>query len=193
MNKGFMKSSICAVFLLALGITVSAGNNTAQINKLVRAEIAGNGLHTAQVVLEFAHPLFYEKKETEVGEQVEFSFPRIALADFERHRVVDKIRTMSMVRAVQLRTENYPIERVIISITFDKNKVLMRLTKMEDPNLLILDIYNKQTLDKIQKIDLSMLFACNDVLKPGETSLPSLSAISVFPCLNGGKKKSKKT
>jgi N-acetylmuramoyl-L-alanine amidase len=138
------------------------------INTLMRFE-AAQGDHTSQVVFEFLRPLYYRAKETKEGEQLKVYFPGMRLADFSRMGVIAQVKKIPNVNNVVLSSEKNSALGVLIpsptlTIDFTKDVVILRLTKMEDPNLLIIDIYNKATLGVIKEKVTTILKASNDTM-----------------------------
>jgi len=142
-------------FLLS-GTGMHAGNVTGVlnpsaitlINRLNRVE-AAPGTYTSQIEFRFVRPLYYEKEEVVPGEEVRLYFPGMRLEDFDRHAVVGKMQSIPGVKGVSVGFETLPIPRVVLTMRFAKDSVLLLLTKMEEPNLLVLDVFDKQILESV--------------------------------------------
>lgn len=150
--------SICIATCL-LSSTLFAPN---VINKCIRFEEAP-GEHTTQMAFEFVNPFYYEKKEVVAGERLKLFFPGMRLAEFKRLKVVNKIKVLPMVVDVALWFEKRPVPRVVLSLQFEKQSVILRITKMDEPNLLLLDIFKRDTLETLRKKVTTTLHVCNEV------------------------------
>ncbi|MBU1008335.1 N-acetylmuramoyl-L-alanine amidase [Candidatus Dependentiae bacterium] len=154
-----------SVFVQPVTAGASAAASRA-INELVSVEVMG-GEHTSQVVFRFDHSLYYEKKERSPGEQITLYFPGVKIDTFNKLGVMGQIRRLSIVKNVSITYERTPINRVAVTIDFAKDSVLLRLTKMDEPKLLIIDIFDKKVLESIRKKVTTTLYACNDKVLPG--------------------------
>jgi|SaaInlLV_10m_DNA_2_1039722.scaffolds.fasta_scaffold05349_2 N-acetylmuramoyl-L-alanine amidase len=156
MKKILLGTILCATLSLPL-----MGKNVVRINKLVKCTTSSASL-ADQIMLEFTRSLYYEKEVSSKGEEVTLSFPGIDLNQFRKHAVDGKIRNIAFVKNVVVEYQKNPIPRVVVKISFDKDKVILRFGKTEDPNLLIIDVFNKSRLDLVLKRSSTTLLACND-------------------------------
>jgi len=135
-------------------------SGAAIINHLTRIEVAPGAL-ASQILFEFSQPLYYEKKEVPVGdtgardtgvdEVMKLYFPGMRLSEFQRLGVLEKIRALPVVQKVSISFETVPLPRVVVTISFIKGKVFLKLTKMEEPNFLVLDIFDKNAFKAIAR------------------------------------------
>ena len=129
-----------------------SNNGPVVINRLSKFEAAsGEGDYASHIVFELFRPLYYEVEEIKKGERVCLYFPGFRLDDFKGLRVADKIKRLPRVKSVSIVHEKVPVPRVALTIDFKKDVVILRLTKMEDPNLLVFDIFDKPMLDILNR------------------------------------------
>ena len=164
MKKVFVTISV--VFCLFQSGVSSARVSSARvsgaaiINHLIRVEVAPGTL-ASQILFEFSQPLYYEKKEVPgkkdasgnptVNEEMKLYFPGMRLSEFARLGVLEKIRALPVVQKVSISFESVPLPRVVVTISFTKGKVFLKLTKMEEPNFLVLDIFDKNAFKDIAR------------------------------------------
>ena len=133
--------SICVATCL-FSCALSAAN---VINRCIRFE-ESSGEHTTQLSFEFLNRFYCRQKEILPGERLKLYFPNMRLVEFQRLGIAGKIKAHEMVRDVAVWNKNIRagkklIPQVVLSIQFQKDTVVLRITKMEDPNLFLLDIF----------------------------------------------------
>jgi len=182
-----MKKILIGIYLfggMMIAFVMPLSGDAAVINQLTRIE-ATAGKYASQIVFEFLHPLYYEKEVNNRGEQVTeeviLYFPGISLADFRALQVYEKIRSLGVVKDVAINFERLPVGRIAVKINFEKESVLLRLTKMEEPNILVLDIFDKKVLEALRKKVTTTLYACNNVVEPGATVQDCVVSCEVHP------------
>lgn len=162
-------------------------NGSVTINRLMRVE-AATGSCVSQITLEFLKPLYCKVREAKVGEQVKLYFPGQRLSDFKHMGIVEKIKKLAVVKRVALANETYeevPVPSPTLTIDFIKGSVSLGLTKAppEEPNLLVLDIYDKEKVKVILYQATTIRKASNNVLSDFHSGKKKLF------CLNSSKKK----
>ena len=141
-------------------------------NKLKKIDVS-SGDHTSQVVFEFAYPFYYEKVESRPNEQVKLYFPKMNVADFKKLDVESRIRQEKHVKSVKLSSESFPIPRVVLTITFNKDAVILLLVKQDDFNRLIFDIFDRESLRMIEKQSTTIRQTSNDYSRGSRLELTS--------------------
>ena len=177
MKKTELKMVLGILFIGGVTSLCSARSVNNPINRPSRVEAAA-GEHTSQVVIEFLHPVYFEKKEVKPGEMVELSFPGVSLEDFAKLGIVQKFKSLTVIKNASIRVEKFPIPRVVLLMSFEPNDVLVRLTKMEDPNLLVIDIFYKEILEKLRRKQTTTLYACNNVVLSDSIGLAKKKRVS---------------
>jgi N-acetylmuramoyl-L-alanine amidase len=151
------------LFLAAFCLTFAL--DASSINKLEWIEIAKERF-APQIMLDFSEPLYFEKKIDAQKLCLELAFPGMSSKDFLKHDVITKLKEMKgIIRDVEIYDKKVPSPRAVLSITFSKKDILIRWSKMEDPNRLIFDIFSKKSLDKLKNNGSMLLYAKNDVVK----------------------------
>ena len=148
------------------------------LNRLTRVESAA-GRYVSQVAFEFKKPIYYETNETKRGEQVKLYFPGMRLSDFDFNNALKKIKKLRVVQSVSIKHEKVPVSRVVLTMNFVKDSTILRLTKMEEPNLLVLDLFDKSILKKLREKVTTVLRASNDRGKAVNKRLFCLNSDSV--------------
>jgi len=102
-----------------------------------------------QIFMQFTKPLYFEKSVEKDKLMLHLVFPGMSLKDFEKHDIITKIKRLrDYVKDVNLFYKLVPSPRVVLSITFFREDVLVRWNKLEDPDRLILDIFLKSSLKR---------------------------------------------
>ncbi|MFH1644531.1 MAG: hypothetical protein ABIA74_05145 [bacterium] len=150
------------------------GNISGQ-NKLNWVDVS-SGRFSTQIMFDFSKPFYFEKSMDKKEMKLELSFPTMNLEDFKKDNVISKIQNIDIVKNVYLEKRTKPIDRVVLVIKFkslpensaaDKNNFVIKWSKTEDPNRLILDIFTKDKLDYLKRDKALILQAKNDYLLPG--------------------------
>jgi len=141
-------------------------------NKLKKIDVS-SGEHTSQVVFEFSHPFYYEKVESKPNEQVRLYFPKMNIEDFKKLGVESKIKQEKHVKNVKVSTESFPISRVVVTVNFNKDSVILLLVKQDDFNRLIFDIFDKESLRMIERQSTTIRQTSNDNSLGGNLQLTS--------------------
>jgi len=136
------------------------------------------GERATQIMFDFSKPFYFEKNINKDQQMLELSFPGMEVEDFQRCGIVSKLREIPLVKNVNIERKNKPISKVVITVFFEgsknqgKNKAnivnsgfVIKWSKMEDPNRLILDIFRKDSLDYLKKDKPIILQAKNDVAR----------------------------
>jgi N-acetylmuramoyl-L-alanine amidase len=132
------------------------------INSLKWIEVSGKRL-APQIMLDFDRPFYFERKVDEENMQLELAFLGMNLKDFVAQDTINKIKTLNnLVSSAELFFKKVPSPRVILKINFCRKDILLRWTKMEDPNRLILDIFLKSTLKNLKTNGANFLYAKNE-------------------------------
>ncbi|MBD3231502.1 hypothetical protein GF322_02450 [Candidatus Dependentiae bacterium] len=134
------------------------------INKLNWVEISKERL-APQIMMDFAKPLYFEKKADRNKMTLEFAFPNMNIKDFEQHNILQSLQELQAIKKVELLQRKNPSPRVVLIITFNSDDFLVRWYKMEDPNRLVLDIFSKRSLAKFRQKGSMILYAQNDFIK----------------------------
>ena len=151
------------LFLAAFCLTFTL--DASSINKLEWIEIAQQRF-APQVMFNFSEPLYFEKKIDAQKLCLELVFPGMSSKDFLKHDIIAKLKDMKgIVKNVEVYDKKVPSPRAVLSITFSKKDILIRWSKMEDPNRLILDIFSKKSLEKLKNNGSMLLYAKNDVIR----------------------------
>ncbi len=137
------------------------------INNLNWVEVSGKRF-APQVMLDFSHPLYFEKKINKEKMQLQLAFPGMNLKNFKDQKVISKLKTLKrLISKVDIMHKKVPSPRVVLTITFAKKDVLVRWNKMEDPNRLILDIFLKNSLKNLKNNGAIILNAKNNITSKG--------------------------
>ncbi len=164
--KKFLVLFFCGSVFLVQAKNVPFNNKkSSYINNLNWVEISKER-YTPQVMMDFSKPLYFEKKVDQNTMALEFAFPGMNLKEFEKHNLVQNLRAISQIKKVELIEKKAPSPRVVLTITFNSNDVLVRWYKMEDPNRLVLDLFSKRSLAKCKKNGSMVLYAQNDFIRP---------------------------
>ena len=183
MKKIELKRVLGILFIVCVSLfcptrQVSARSmNRTFINRPSRVEAAA-GEHTSQIVIEFLRPVYFEKKEVKPGEMVELSFPGVSIEDFAALGIIQKFKSLAVVKNASIRVERFPIPMVVLQVSFSPNDVLVRLTKMDDPNLLVIDIFSKVILEKLRRKQTTTLYACNNAILSDSIGLAKKKRLS---------------
>lgn len=143
-----------------------------------------NGKFATQVMFDFSKPFYFEKSMDKNQMKLELSFPSMDLSDFKKSGVIAKLKEIDLVKNVYLEKRSKPIDRVVLTIFFksfsgvknqaNKNRFIIKWSKIEDPNRLILDIFTKDKLDYLKRDKSLILHAKNDYpgISSGEKKKP---------------------
>lgn len=163
---------------------------TPELNRLNWVEVA-EGNNCMQIMFDFSQPILFKKALNKEKQQLKLSFPGMKINQFDPEQVIPKIsrlKALGIITDVKIeeKTKNYP--RVCLTITFaiqkdlsadgqittQKNSLLIKWSKMEDPNRLIFDIYTKEDLDHLKKKDSTILHAHSNILQTDYTQTNTL-------------------
>ena len=166
MNKGYLSGILFLVFLSSLNCGVSSINNLNWIDVSTKR-------FAPQVMFDFAQPLYFEKKIDKDSLLLELAFPGMNLQDFEKQKVAEKLKSLgnNIIKSVEVCSKKVPCPRVVITIFFAQKDILIRWSKMEDPNRLILDIFSKKSLKDLDNKGAVILYAQNEVIKNDNNTL----------------------
>ena len=133
-----------------------------------------NGELSTQIMFDFSKPFYFEKNMDKNRMKLELSFPAMDLANFKKSGIVSKLKEIDIVKNVYLEKKDKPIDRVLLTIIFkpissekdlsDKKRFVIKWSKIEDPNRLILDIFTQDKLDYLKKDKQIILQAKNDLI-----------------------------
>ncbi|MCK4651243.1 N-acetylmuramoyl-L-alanine amidase [Candidatus Babeliales bacterium] len=152
------------IFVLSLFNFCAGIQKNKSINKLNWIEISTKNFFP-QVIVDFDHPFYFERRIHKDKLCLELAFPGMTLKAFNTKKVIEKLKALkNIVKNVEIFYKKTPSPRVILLMSFvNKNDVLIRWSKMEDPNRLILDIFSKKFLNNIESKDDILLYAQNDM------------------------------
>ncbi len=131
-----------------------------------------HGEFSTQIMFDFSKPFYFEKSMDKNQMKLELSFPAMDLSNFKKSGIVSKLKEIDLVKNVYIEKKDKPVERVVLTIVFensgnekgslDKNRFVIKWSKIEDPNRLILDIFTKDKLNYLKKDKQIILQAKND-------------------------------
>lgn len=160
---GVMKK-LCylAMSIFVFGTAILCANS-GRNNKLVRADIS-TGRFGPQILFEFESPLDYLGEES--GDQIKLYFQGISVEDFRVSHVEEKLKKLhKIIKSVVIKSELVPVARVILTINFIKDAVFkFLLTKMDGPNYLLCNIFEKQEIEKVRRESTTLKVAHNDAI-----------------------------
>jgi len=157
---------------------VLAAKPESAFNRLNWVEIHTSSIST-QIMFDFTEPVYFQKKLNEKNHQLLLSFPGMKLRNFNTKHVLpkfNKLKAKGIISNITIKEENKNIPNVILTLTFaefrsikDKNKkrkkvknrFLIKWSKIEDPNRLILDIFSIELLKNMKKNNSIILQAHN--------------------------------
>ena len=145
-------------------------------------EVTQNNL-SAQIMFDFAQPIYFKKQINKKKSRLLLLFPGMKLKFFNSEYVIKKFNSLKktgLVQNVKVYETEHNVPLVSVAITFNKyrtvktkkssqkipNKLLIKWSKIEDPNRLILDIFTVETLNNIRKRNSIILQAHNTSAKP---------------------------
>ncbi|MFC1894860.1 N-acetylmuramoyl-L-alanine amidase [Candidatus Dependentiae bacterium] len=144
---------------------MNKGKFHSSINKLNWLEIS-NQRFSKQIMFDFFKPVYFERKLDKQKLVLEIIFPGIGYKDFSSKKVIKKLKKLrNVIKNVQIVSKLVPSPRLILEITFCSKDVLIRWSKMEDPNRLILDVFSKKSLEKLKSKGATLLYAYNNCVK----------------------------
>jgi N-acetylmuramoyl-L-alanine amidase len=146
-----------------------------EFNQLKWVEVIQNKL-SSQIMLDFAQPIYFQKEVDKT--KLTLSFPGMELKYFNAHQVIEninKLKNSGLIKQVNVKKgKNKNIPSVELSIVFHKfrteqtcsinklkrtkkskirNKLLIKWSRTEDPNRIILDIFTKESIGSIKHND----------------------------------------
>lgn len=131
------------------------------VNSLKNIEICTKRF-APNLFLEFTGPLYFEKRIDSQNLKLELIFPAMKLSDFKKKNSIGLIKTLGrFIKNVELKHSNLPSPRVILTITFTTNDVLLRWNKFRDPSRLAIDFFKKSDLRNLQEKGKRLLYAKN--------------------------------
>jgi len=160
-----------------------------EFNRLNKVEVSQLQFST-QIMLDFASPIVFKKKIVKEKLQLLLAFPGMLLEHFDKKLVLAALKPLKkegLITKISITDTNakpekkIKVPKVIMSITFastrqvnngdngesieQNNQLLVKWTKIEDPHRLILDIFTKESLDKLHNKGNLILYAQNDTIK----------------------------
>lgn len=153
------------LFFLYLGFTASILSSSvhAAFNKLNWVEVAHNTTGM-QIMFDFAEPVYVKKKLDETKQELHLTFPGMDLKHFNSSQLlthINKLKASGMITNILVKQKTKPISRVSVILCFGNEKekiksplhqrLLIKWSKMEDPNRLILDIFKLEALEKLDQ------------------------------------------
>lgn len=135
--------------------------------------------YAVQLTFDFNRPIYYEKTLDEENRRLSMSFPGMRLQHFDKKQVLkafDKLKQLNYVENIDIFEQNTNFPKVVVSIEFKrtrrveqpdgsfkqiKNGLVVKLCKLEDPNLLIFDIFTEESLKKLKGQENPILHAFN--------------------------------
>ncbi len=148
-------------FLFVTPLTSLQPNKTQEINRLNWLEVS-KGQFATQIMFDFAQPVYFKKKVNQQRNQVKLTFPGMQLHHFESAKVLlklAKLKELGLASKVALTQKEKTISHVVLTIDFvaknktmpKNNEFLIKWSKIDDPNRLILDIFTQENLDQLNK------------------------------------------
>jgi len=143
-----------------------------EFNRLNWVSVSQNHLAT-QIMFDFSEPIYFQKKLNKTKRELKLFFPGMKLADFNKKNVLakfNKLKTIGLVQKIDIQEKHLNIPNVILTLTFAShkqiknkntktkkiqtktipNRLLIKWSKINDPNRLILDIYSVESLEHIK-------------------------------------------
>jgi len=167
---------ILLLFAIVLGLwTYNCRGSAYQPSKLNWVEVS-NGKFATQVMFDFSKPFYFEKNISKDKLKLELSFPGMDFQDFQRCGIIPKLKEIPLIKNVSIEKKDKPIFKVVVTIFFEvgegKNDtnlansgLVIKWSKMDDPNRLILDIFRKEKLDYLKNEKSIILQAKNEMPK----------------------------
>lgn len=165
---------ILLLFATMLGLwTYNCRGSAYQPSKLNWVEVSKGKLAT-QVMFDFSKPFYFEKNISKDQLKLELSFPGMDFQDFQRCGIIPKLKVIPLVKNVSIEKKDKPISKVVITIFFENtggkkganianSGFVIKWSKMDDPNRLILDIFRKDRLDYLKNEKSIILQAKNEL------------------------------
>lgn len=136
-------------------------NKAQEINRLNWLEVS-KGQFATQIMFDFAQPVYFKKKVNQQRNQVKLTFPGMQLRHFESAKVLlklAKLKELGLASKIALTQKEKTISHVVLTIDFaaesktatKSNEFLIKWSKIDDPNRLILDIFTQDNLDQLNK------------------------------------------
>lgn len=150
------------------------------ISSLNWVEVSRMDLST-QVMFDFTHPIYFKKQINKGKSQLVILFLNIDTQTALKSEIIEKLEELKqteMISEVSIKPGNKPTQTEL-AITFAKNRtlqsksitktipnqVLIKWNKIDNPNRLVIDFYNKETLDTIAQKPTHQMVAHNEATR----------------------------
>ena len=160
----------------------SAKHTRKPSNKLDWAEVTKNKL-SAQIMFGFAQPIYFKKKINKAKSQLLLQFPGMSKKFFNSNHVIKQIsrlKASGLIKNIAISHKTGKQAHVSLTLTFHRNrmvtvgkkqhrkrnKLLIKWSKLDNPNRLIIDIFTSDTLDYIRQNNAVIQQARNTSSKP---------------------------
>jgi hypothetical protein len=132
-------------------------------NKMTSVKVSTNGRFGPEISMEFEAPIYCVGEER--GDLVTLYFQDVRIEDFKFFNIEKLLRELPTIETVAINNEAVPVPRVIVRIKFKKDSVFkFLLTNMQEPNCLILNIFEKQEIEKIKRASTTLKVAYNGIM-----------------------------
>ena len=144
-------------------------------NRLNWVEVT-KGAFSTQIMFDFAKPIIFSKKLDEKKFSLKLSFPGMDLHNFKHDYAIKQLQKLKQAGIMQKATifeKEKPVQQVILALNFaetnlnkknSKNRLLIKWSKLDNPNRLIIDIFTKKQLSKLKRNEALFLQAHNNTI-----------------------------
>jgi N-acetylmuramoyl-L-alanine amidase len=104
-----------------------------------------------QILFDFVRPVFCKKEVN--GSVFELSFPGMKLKEFTQQNFVKELYRIKEIKKVELFHRSRPGNAVVLKLIFHDQRALLKITQLKEPNRLLIDIFSKEKLEQLSRID----------------------------------------
>lgn len=170
--KHIILKAIAFVAMIQTFSHTACARNSKQLNRLNWVECSQSNL-SSQIMFDFTHAITVEKRVDKEKRQLQFFFTGINPQTFNAQQVLPKLiklKEIGLVKNMEITAQKNDASSIMFAIEFEerdlgnnkKNKLIIKWSVLEKSYRLIIDIFRKTDLEKLQK-NAVLLHARNNI------------------------------